>query len=80
MKFPIIVVLRFYPMEQMWAAEDTSKAMESFRIDRTFKNAEQVLELSRTCVSRRIIAEGNTTKSQGGQTVFTPGNKKYMAL
>jgi hypothetical protein len=54
---PLIVLLCFCVIEQLWTAEDVNKALNAFRDGRSIRHA----------------ADGDTTNSKGGTTVFTPG-------
>jgi hypothetical protein len=80
MKLPTMVLLHFYAMEQLWAADDMNKAVTDFREARSIRHAAELFKAPQTCLRRRIIAESNNKKSKGGQTVFTPGNKNCWAV
>jgi hypothetical protein len=66
-------------VEQLWTAEDMNKLKnlsensEALGMQQTFFIAPQI------CLRRKIIVD-NTTKSNEGQTVFTPGNKNCSTL
>jgi hypothetical protein len=61
-------------------AENMNKAIKLFQEGRSIRHAADLSDVLRTCLGRRIIVEGNTTMSKGGQTVFTSGNKNCWAL
>jgi hypothetical protein len=77
MKFPVIDVLHFYEMEQLWITEDMNK---TFREGGSIRHASDLFKVPRTCLRRWLIVEGNTTTSKDGQTVFNPGNNNCSAL
>jgi hypothetical protein len=79
MKFPVIVLLSFYAMEQLWITENVNKSIKTFRERRSIRHAADVFEVPRTCL-RHAVIEGNSTKSKDGQTVSTPGNKNCSSL
>jgi hypothetical protein len=47
-KFPIIVLLRFYAIEQLWTAEDMRKDTETFRKGRSIKHTADVSNVPRS--------------------------------
>jgi hypothetical protein len=69
-----------YATEQFWAAEDMNKAPKFFREDRSIRHAAELFKVPRKCLRRRTLAEGNTMKSDGDQTLFTHGNKNCPVL
>jgi hypothetical protein len=61
-------------------AEDVNKAIKAFREGKSIRHAAELLEVPPTCLRCTITVDGITTKSKGGQTVFTPSNKNCSAL
>jgi hypothetical protein len=66
MNFTTTVLLRFYALEQLWMAEDMDKAPKAVQQGRSIRYAAELSEVPRTCLHRKTITEGNTTKSKSG--------------
>jgi hypothetical protein len=77
MKFPIIVVLLLSETETSRMSGEMSKDLKYFREDRRLRHSAERFEVQQTGPSCRIIAEGNTAKSKGCQTVFTAGKMNF---
>jgi hypothetical protein len=61
--------------EQLWTAEVMNKALKDFRESRSFRLAGDILKVTRTFLSRRIISEINARNSNAAKTVLTAGEE-----
>jgi hypothetical protein len=54
MKFPAIMLLRFYATEQFWAAEDIIKAVKSFQKCKSVRHKADLVRIPQICLRHRI--------------------------
>jgi hypothetical protein len=78
-KFLTVVLLHCCAMEQLWSAESMNKTQNAFRESSSIRHATDLYKVPQTCLGGMIIADGNTTKSEGAEIVLTPG-KNCLAL